>query len=117
MKDERRTFFRRAQMQKEDVRNYKLDELESYILHNRPEHLRYYDNRKVNYLKNFLIPEEEYKGKNRHMTRSNFRKTVEDLLVEFSEHKSKEAHTNSQPANTNSEEQVSSNAYHVIVCT
>ena len=67
MKDERRTFFRRAQMQKEDVRNYKLDELESYILHNRPEHLRYYDNRKVNYLQNFIIPEEEFKGKNRHI--------------------------------------------------
>jgi hypothetical protein len=47
MKDEMRTFFRRARMQKEDVRNYKLDALESYILHNRPEHLRYYDSRKV----------------------------------------------------------------------
>jgi hypothetical protein len=52
MEAERGTFFRRARLQREDVRNhvrtYNIADLESYVLHQKPEHYRYYDNRNSN---------------------------------------------------------------------
>lgn len=88
MEAERETFFRRARLQREDVRNhvrsYDINDLQRYVLDHRAEHYRNDDNRKLKYLKDFKIPEDRTVGqKTPSSSRRNFREQAEKLLVKF----------------------------------